>query len=200
MRANLPTGRLTRATPGVSTRGIWIDAAIALVCVLPLLLTAHLPLSDLPNHLARQFILQDWASSQALQTSYLIHWRLVPNLALDPLVLGARLIMSIDAAVRLFCIITVLLLFLGTRLVNRILSNQMSRAYRIAPLLCYGGPFQLGFLNYCFGVGLALLLFGSYLRIRGRSNLAVTIFLLISGIAVLLTRISHKSQVHRGSE
>ncbi len=144
------------------------DGLAALLCILPLLLTAHLPLTDLPNHLARQYILRDWASSPALQAFYAIHWALVPNLALEIFVLGARQVMSIDLAIRAFCIITMLLLFGGTRLVNRQLGGARTRAYRFAALLCYGGPFQYGFLSYCFGVGLSLLLFGFYLRIRAR--------------------------------
>lgn len=169
-----------------SLREAWIDTGIALLCILPLLLTAHLPLSDLPNHLARQYILRDWATSPSLQMFYLIHWRLVPNLALELFVLGARVFMPLDAAVRAFCIATVLLLFFGTRLVNRTLSGNTSRAYRLTPLLCYGGPFQSGFLSYCFGVGLSLLLFGAYLRMRTRSAPVLGAVVALSGFVVLL--------------
>ncbi|MDR3539277.1 MAG: hypothetical protein P4L71_22505 [Acetobacteraceae bacterium] len=149
-------------------RAAALDGLAALLCILPLLLTAHLPLTDLPNHLARQYILRDWASSPTLQAFYAIHWALVPNLALEIFVLAVRRVMSIDLAIRTFCIVTMLLLFGGTRLVNRQLGGAQARAYRFAPLLCYGGPFQYGFLSYCFGIGLALLLFGFYLRIRER--------------------------------
>src|SRR5690348_1001921 len=79
---------------------VWgVDVAIALVCILPLLLTDHLPLTDLPNHLARQYILRDWGISKELQTFYVVHWRLVPNVALDLFVLAARFVMPIDTAV-----------------------------------------------------------------------------------------------------
>jgi hypothetical protein len=47
------------------------------------------------------------------------------------------------------------------------ISDGDSRIYRVAPLLCYGGPFQFGFLNFCFGVACCLLLFSLYLRMRG---------------------------------
>jgi hypothetical protein len=151
-----------------SRRQVWIDSLIGMVSILPLLLTAHLPLSDLPAHLARLYILKDWASSPYLQTFYYFHWAFVPNLALDVFVVAARQVMSIDAAVRLFCISTVLMLFLGTRLVNRELGGVRARTYRVAPLLCYGGPFQFGFLSYCFGIGLCLIMFGVYLRLRAR--------------------------------
>lgn len=143
-----------------------IDCAIALVSILPLLLTGHLPLTDLPDHLARQYILRDLAHSPILQSFYEVHWALVPNLALEFFVFGARHLMSIDQAVRSFCITTILMLFFGARLINRSLGGARSKIYRVAPLLCYGGPFQFGFLSFCFGMGLALVLFGYYLRFR----------------------------------
>jgi hypothetical protein len=150
-------------SPGLA-RELCIDFPIGVVCILPLLLTAHPPLADLPSHLARQYIIRDWASSPYLQTFYSIHWALIPNLALERFVLVARQVMSIDMAVRMFCIVTVFLLFVGTSWVNHLLSFGQSRLYRVVPLLCYGGPFQYGFLSYCFGVGLGMVLFGLYLR------------------------------------
>ncbi len=167
-------------------REAWIDILIAAVSILPLLLTAHLPLVDLPGHLARQYVLRDWASSPYLQMFYSVHWALVPNLALEIFVLVARQIMSIDMAVRAFCISTMLLLLVGTRMVNRRLSNGQGRIYRVVPLLCYGGPFQYGFLSYCFGVGLALLFFGLYLRFRTQPPGRRIAFLLPLGFATLL--------------
>jgi hypothetical protein len=163
-----------------------VDAGLVLLCILPLLLTAHLPLTDLPNHLARQYILRDWPTSPSFRQFYEVRWALVPNLALEIFVLAARQVMSIDMAVRMFCIVTILLLFFGTRLVNRTLSGGVSRVYRVAPLLCYGGPFQYGFLSYCFGIGLALVLFGAWLNLRGRRVALRAVFLVVSGFALLL--------------
>src|ERR1700710_926963 len=179
--------RLRRQT---SRQAIWVDALVAAACILPLLLTAHLPLTDLPNHLARQYILRDWASSPFLQTFYYIRWELVPNLALELFVLVARQAMSIDMAVRAFCITTVLMLFLGTRLVNLELSGGRARMYRFAPLICYGGPFQYGFLSYCIGVGAGLLLFGVYLRLRRRRGVMLVAFLLASGFVLMLCHLA----------
>src|SRR4051794_11303107 len=90
-----------------------LDAAISLLAILPLLLTRHLPLVDLPNHLARQFILRDLADSPVLQKFYEVHWALVPNLALELFVSAASHVVSIDMAVRLFCIAAILMLFFG---------------------------------------------------------------------------------------
>jgi hypothetical protein len=168
----------------------WIDPGIALLCILPLLLTAHLPLDDVPNHLARQYILRDWAQSPTLHEYYYIHWALVPNLAMELFFLSVRWVLPLDFAMRLFCILAVLLLFLGTRSVNRLLSEGTSRTYRAVPLLCWGGPMQYGFINYCFGIGLALLLFGAWLRLRSHSLAARIPFLLAAGTGLMLCHLA----------
>ena len=173
-----------------SIRAGWIDTGIAALCILPLLLTAHLPLDDLPNHLARQYVLRDWAHSPMLREYYAIHWALVPNLALELFFQGVRWVLPLDFTMRLFCIVTVLLLFLGTRWVNRILSDGTSRTYWAVPLLCWGGPMQYGFLNYCFGVGLGLLLFGAWLCLRSHNLLTRSAFLLAAGFALMLCHLA----------
>src|SRR3954452_15194401 len=83
-------------------RAAWVDTSVAVVSILPLLLTQHLPLADLPNHLARMYILRDWAASPELQAFYVPHWALVPNLALDIFVLVLRPFVSLDLATRIF--------------------------------------------------------------------------------------------------
>jgi hypothetical protein len=186
----VPPSELKRSDRPAPRREAWIDVLVAVACILPLLLTAHLPLTDLPNHLARQYILRDWSGSPFLQAFYYIRWELVPNLALELFVLVARQAMSIDMAVRLFCITTVLMLFLGTRLVNLDLSGGRARMYRFTPLLCYGGPFQYGFLSYCIGVGAGLLLFGVYLRVRGGRPVILMAFLLASGFVLMLCHLA----------
>lgn len=157
-------------------RPLAIDILICLFMSLPLFLTAQIPLLDLPNHLAHQYIFRDWSSSVWLQKYYFVRPQVMPNLGLEIFVSAARHILTIDSAVRLFCILTLWLLFWGTRLVSRAL-NAGSRLYRVVPLLAWGGPFQFGFLNYCFGVGLALLFFGTYLHIRDRKIVSLTILL-----------------------
>jgi hypothetical protein len=168
----------------------WLDVAIVALAILPLLLTKHLPLVDLPNHLARQYILRDLTNSPVLQNIYEVRWALVPNLALELFVSAAGYAMSIDMAVRLFCIVTILLLFIGTRSMNRALAGEKSRIYRFVPFLCYGGPFQWGFLSFCFGIGLAIVLFGLYLRLRGGTFARLMAIMLPSTFALLLCHLA----------
>ena len=171
-------------------RDVAVDSAIFVACIVPLLLIAHVPLIDLPNHLARQFIIRDWTASADLHRFYFVRWVLTPNLGLEIFVAIVRQITSIDMAVRLFCIATLALIFVGTRLINTWIGGPFSRAYRIAPLLFYNGPFLSGLLSYCFGVGLALVAFGLYLPLRrARMLFSVPIFAAI-GILILLCHLA----------
>jgi hypothetical protein len=174
----------------LSLPDVWIDAIVLVLCIFPLLLTAHIPMEDLPNHLARQYVLRDLAHSPALQQYYYVQWGLVPNLALELYFVCVRWFLPLDFAMRLFCILTVLLLFLGTRAVNRTLSDGTSRLYRAVPVICWGGPLQEGFLNYCFGVGLALVLYGTWLRLRERNLGVRTAFLLAAGTGLMLCHLA----------
>src|SRR5262249_35805693 len=60
----------------------------------------------------------------------------------------------------------------------------------MAPLFFYSGPFQFGFLSYCFGIGVALITFGLYLRYReGRAILVIPAFAL-AGCIILLCHLA----------
>jgi hypothetical protein len=167
-------------------RDIFVDCLITLILSLPFLITPYLPLTDLPNHLARQHILSDWMTSPALQQYYNYKWQLVPNLGVDLFVLAARAIVPIDLAVRIFCILAVSAIFWGSALINRHYAGRGARAYRLVPFLCYGGPVQFGFLNFVFGVGIALLVFGIYLRLRDARPGKLLAILVPSGAVLLL--------------
>jgi hypothetical protein len=71
MHSNASSNRTGRSD---SLREGWIDTGTALLCLVPLLLTTYLPLPDLPDHLARQYILRDWASSPQLQVLSYSAW------------------------------------------------------------------------------------------------------------------------------
>jgi hypothetical protein len=164
------------------------DAVSLLLGLLPLFLTAHLPLSDLPNHLARQYIIRDIFTSPILQKFYFVHWQLVPNLALELFVIATRSLFGIQLSVRLFCILSLVMIFFGVRWISYSLGHRDSRIYLASPILFYGGPFQFGFLSFCFGVGISLCLFGFYIPRRRRPVSAVA--LIVVGFYLLLCHIA----------
>jgi hypothetical protein len=109
---------------------------------------------------------------------------------LELFVAAVHPVLSIDAAVRAFCIATLGLVFLGIRLINMRLGGPSCRVYRVAPLLFYSGPFQFGFLSFCFGIGLALVGFGLYLRVQHWRLGALAALFIPLGCALLLCHLA----------
>jgi hypothetical protein len=162
-----------------------LTGAALLIALAPLILTAHLPLSDLPDHLARQYVLRDLQTSAALQQFYAVRWALVPNLALELFCAPLRLI-SLDLAVRLFCVATVAMLVLGTRLLSRAIHGESGALPLASAFLVWGGPFQFGFLSFCFGVGACLCLTGCHLRMSARGVAPVLRVAFLAGAGFFL--------------
>src|SRR5262245_129880 len=174
----------------VDARAWVIDCAILAFAVAPLFLTAHVPLFDMPNHIARQYVIRDIATNPTLQQFYYVEWALVPNMAIEAFVVATRSFISIDDALRLLCVVTLGLTFLGTRLINLAIGGEQSRLYRMAPLFFYSGSFQFGFLSFCFGIGVALVVFGLYVRYREiRPSVVVPIFA-FAGCVILLCHLA----------
>ena len=167
-------------------RDMALDGACALCAAAPLVLTAHIPLYDLPNHMGMLHVLLDRAASLTLQQIYGAHWAFVPNMGLQVFAWLLSPLLPVEASVRLFCIATVLLLCAGTRALSLALSGGAPglRLYRAAPLLCWGGPMQFGFISYCFGIALMLLALALYVRMRERR--AVVLFAVFAQICFVL--------------
>jgi hypothetical protein len=162
-------------------RGLALPLAIAVLLAAPLLLLPDIPLFDLPVHIARQHILYDDTIGVARE-HYQVLWRVLPNLALDLFVGVFHYIMPIDAAVHLFLAVTVVLLFLGVVAVNRALFGAEASFGWYACLLVFSGPFLIGLINLCCGIGLCLCVFALSLVVR-RVWLRVV---LCGGLAILV--------------
>jgi hypothetical protein len=135
---------------------------------LPVLLNDNLPLYDYPNHLARMYLLDALPTSPPLQHYYAIDWQPLPNLAMDLIVPLLGKVLPLAVAGKLFILLTLLLLAAGPALVHRVLFGTWSSVPLLAFLLLYGRILLWGFLNFLFGLGLALVLFAAWLALRLR--------------------------------
>lgn len=145
-----------------------LEAALLVVLVAPLFCFTTLPLYDLPNHIARQHILFGGGAPGA-DTYYHAVWRPLPNLALEGGVFLLHYIVPVDLAVRIFVALTLAQLFLGAVALNHTLFGHGRRLAFAAALFAYNGPFLFGFINDCFGIGMALWVVALWLRWRSRS-------------------------------
>ncbi|HEX6841361.1 MAG TPA: hypothetical protein VF113_07525 [Stellaceae bacterium] len=143
-------------------------AALFAAAAVPVLICDTLPLFDYPNHLARMHILADLARSPDLQRFYAIQWRAVPDLAMDAIVPALAHIMPLDWAGKAFVLLTLLLLAGGAAVLHRVLFGTWSAWPCLAFLLLYSRILLWGFLNYLFGLGLALCAVAGWIGLRQR--------------------------------
>jgi hypothetical protein len=138
--------------------------AIVLVLLwVPIVSVRVPPLMDYPNHLARMHILAAFDSSSALQTNYVVQWKLAPYLAMDLVVPPLTRFMPIYTAGRVFLCAILSLTVLGTAAVNAALFRRLSVWPAGSALFAYNMVFSLGFTNYLAGVGIALVAFAVWI-------------------------------------
>ena len=129
--------------------------ALALSAV-PIFSTVLPPILDYPNHLARMSILAADGGSAVLNQFYRLHWVLLPNLAMDLVVPPLTALMPLALAGKLFLVLVFSLLVGGAVALNRVLHGRWSFWSLSVFLLLYNRILLWGFLNYLFGLGLAL--------------------------------------------
>jgi hypothetical protein len=165
-----------------------VFAALFALSAVPLSLGALLPLVDYPNHLARMYLLTNLPSSPTLQTFYAIDWHPVPNLAMDAVVPPLSHVIPLIWAGKLFVLLTFLLLTGGCAALHRALFGRWTLWPCLAFLLLYNRVLLWGFLNYLFGIGLALCGVAAWIALSGRHP---AIRMLVAAAFALATYFSH---------
>lgn len=134
---------------------ITVFAMLAAVSFLPVLLTPIPAMVDYPNHLARMYILSQNGTPNA-NPHYEVAWAFYPNLAMDLLVPQLARLTSVENATRLFLLLSQLLIVGGAVLLERVRKGRIHLAGFAALAFLYCLPFSWGFVNFEFGLGLAL--------------------------------------------
>jgi hypothetical protein len=126
-------------------------ALLMFLAAVPLFSTVLPPLFDYPNHLARMHLLSEGGNQ-----FYAVHWEPLPNLAQDLIVPPLAQLMPLELASKLFLVATFGLMTGGTIWLNRVATGTWRMWPLLAFLLLYNRTFLWGFLNYLFGIGVAL--------------------------------------------
>src|SRR5215212_4112494 len=98
-------------TQGTSYRGLFL--AVVLLLLVPLALVEYVPMVDLPGHLARIHILRNYDKVPQFQEVYALTGKLIPNLAMDLIVVPLTHIMSLYQAARVFIALGMLVFAMG---------------------------------------------------------------------------------------
>ena len=132
--------------------------------LLPVLLTPIPAMVDYPNHLARMYILSQNGSADA-NPYYEVTWALYPNLAMDLLVPQMARLTGVEIATRLFLLLSQLLIVGGALALERVVKGRVHLAGFSALMFLYCLPFSWGFVNFEFGLGVALWGMAGYLMV-----------------------------------
>ncbi|MCW2285142.1 hypothetical protein M2323_003036 [Rhodoblastus acidophilus] len=126
------------------------------LAVLALTLATPIPaLSDFLNHLTRMHLL---VAERAGDPSpyYAAAWGFYPNLAMDLIVPELARFFDVDTAARLFVAVSQGLLLSGAVAIELAVKRRFDYSGFVALLFAYSFPFAWGFVNFSFGLGIAL--------------------------------------------
>ncbi|WBO22696.1 hypothetical protein [Sphingomonas abietis] len=145
-------------------------AMIALAAI-PLLLPAIPPLTDLMGHMGRYRVQLDIGHSPYLPHYYRFDWGLIGNLGCDLLVELLGPILGLELAVKLIVLSIPCIMVAGLLLVAREIHGRVPATALFALPLAFGYPFQFGFVNFAFAMGLMLIAFAFWLRMARTGKL-----------------------------
>jgi hypothetical protein len=183
--------RQTAATsPPLSNRALlMVFAALLLAAIAPLFLVDVVPLANMPNHMARIRILSEIGQDPALAANYRLNWGLQPNLAVDLLL--APLAGFIDPLElgRWFTVLCMLTLAGGTFAAYRAINGRLDFWPAALFLFIYNHVLIWGFLNFLFGLGLALAGFAAWVATSDRPGWRRTALFALGGIVMFFVHL-----------
>ncbi|WP_395017171.1 hypothetical protein [Dongia sp.] len=161
-------------------------AALFVLALVPVFSFGILPLGDMPNHLARAFIMNALPSDPDLQKYYAIEWRFFSFQSTDlilPLLIKA---FGLELGARLFIVATFALLIGGTVALHRAFFGRVGLWPAAAMLFLFSFPFALGQISFLLTTGLSLLLFAAWIASLARHGLVKVLLFSAASLALLL--------------
>src|ERR1700688_1131030 len=141
----LPIPVIGVAGRGFLTLGLYVVLGAATLS--PLLWASVPPLVDYPNHLTRMWILVHRTESPELARNYVVHWRVLPDLAMDFVIPALSMAMPVELAGRVFIAVTMLGLIGGTVTLHRVLQGRFSVWPACSVLFVYNAALFWGFIG-----------------------------------------------------
>jgi hypothetical protein len=162
-------------------------AAIVVVAICPVLLVAFPAMVDYPFHVARMYVLAAAGTPDA-NPFYEVSKTLYSNLAMDLLVPPLARILGVEAASKVFLIACQLLIVSGAIALELAVKRRHEISGLAAVMLLYSFPFAWGFLNFQFGLGVALWGLAVWEFMRGRT---VAVQLIAHSLFVTVLYVAH---------
>jgi hypothetical protein len=160
---------------------------VAAATLSPLLWVQVPPLVDYPNHLARMWILVHGADITDLAANYFVHWRTLPDLAIDLVVPVLSRVIPVEQAGRIFIALTMLALVGGSLTLHRALHGRFELWPICSVLFVYNAVLFWGFVNCLFATAVYLFAFSGWIATRHwRTSLRILIFSVVASFLLLL--------------
>ncbi|MFZ1988693.1 MAG: hypothetical protein WAW96_02880, partial [Alphaproteobacteria bacterium] len=168
----------------------WLIAVTALALLMaPLFVVELPPLLDYPNHLARQWFLARATDDPILTKFYAPHWAIIPNMAVDLLMIGLESFLPLYAAGKTVLALTIIVQFMGIAIYSRALFGRWSLWSIAGGLISYSAILLLGFVSFLMSLGLALLAAAAWLTWREKHPIATTIGLALAALAIFFVHL-----------
>src|SRR5258707_3729263 len=142
---------------------------------------------DYPNHVARMYVLAAAGTPDA-NPFYEVSKTLYSNLAMDLLVPPLARIVGVEAASKVFLIACQLLIVSGAIALELAVKRRHEISGLAAVMLLYSFPFAWAFLNFQFGLGVALWGLAVWEFMRGRT---VAVQLIPHSLFVTVLYVAH---------
>lgn len=159
----------------------------SIMATVPVFLNHFVSLNDVYNHVARIPVLAHYHDVAAYREYWAPNWRLVPYLGFDLVALALFPWFSLGLIVKLMVVATLLSMLAGAMLLSRTAYGRWSAASLLPVLFLLNRTLLAGFINYLFGIGVALIGAAAWIGLRDRHP-ALRIATL-AGFAVLLCAI-----------
>jgi hypothetical protein len=181
----VPAHESFRSVAGTSLR-VALYIGLSAVTLSPLLWVRVPPLVDYPSHLARLWILVHRAEIPELARNYIVHWRLLPDLAMDLIVPFLSTIMTVEQAGRVFIALMMGTLIGGTAMLHRAIHGSVGIWPIWSVLFVYNAELFWGFPTL-FATGVYLFAFGGWIATgHWRAGFRIMVFSAVATILCLL--------------
>ena len=144
---------------------------------------------DYPNHLAVMSVLSRNGTAAA-NPFYQVSWAFNTNMAMELIVPQLARWIGLAAAGKMFLLLSQLLVIGGATAIERVVRGRLELSPLAMALFLYSLPFAWGFINFEFGLGVALCAIAAWLATEDRPLLARaavhSIFVAILFVAHLL--------------
>ena len=146
----------TKQTPFRQATSLWLVGLITALVILPIFLVDLPAMNDYPGHLARMYLLASIGTPDQNPYYYFYLPYVYPNLAMDIVIPIFARFMDVASATKAFLILSQILVVSGAVALEMVVKRRHEFAGFAGAAALYSLPFAWGFLNFEFGVGLAL--------------------------------------------